>query len=59
MQLLAKILIRKMEKQIQNQFETSNPVRKEGEITIQKPTKKTPHSQTDTFGDYVEFEEIK
>ena len=70
MQFLAKILIRKVQKQAQKQaqqhYETQNDIRPEGEIRIETPPSKNIHSNQkgkkydfDTIGEYVQFEEIK
>lgn len=66
MQFLAKILIRKVQKQAQKQYETQNDIRPEGEIRIETPPSKNiyPNQEGkkydfDNIGEYVQFEEIK
>jgi type II secretory pathway pseudopilin PulG len=66
MQFLAKILIRKVQKQAQQQYETQNDIRPEGEIRIATPPSKNIHSNQegkkydfDNIGEYVQFEEVK
>ncbi len=66
MKFLAKILLRKVQKQAQKQYETQNDIRPEGEIRIETPPTKNIHSNKegkkydfDSVGEYVNFEEIK
>lgn len=66
MQFLAKILIRKVQKQAQKQYEAQNDIRPEGEIRIEtSPSKNIPSNQKgkkydfDNVGEYVKFEEVK
>lgn len=66
MQFLAKILLRKVQKQAQQQYETQNNIRPEGEISIETPPSKNIHSNQegkkynfDNIGEYVQFEEVK
>ena len=66
MQFLAKILLRKVQKQAQKQYETQNDIRPEGEIRIETPPSKNiyPNQEGkkydfDNIGEYVQFEEIK
>ncbi|WP_338814687.1 DUF4834 family protein [Bernardetia sp. Wsw4-3y2] len=66
MQFLAKILLRKVQKQAQKQYETQNDIRPEGEIRVETPPSKNIHSNQegkkydfDNIGEYVQFEEVK
>lgn len=63
MQFLAKILLRKVQKQAQKQYEAQNDIRPEGEIRIETPPSKNIHSNKkynfDNIGEYVQFEEVK
>ena len=63
MQFLAKILLRKVQKQAQKQYETQNDIRPEGEIRIETPPSKNINSNKkynfDNIGEYVQFEEVK
>ena len=66
MKFLAKILLRKVQKQAQRQYEAQNDIRPEGEIRIETPASKNVHSNQggkkydfDNVGEYVQFEEIK
>ncbi len=65
MKFLAKILLRKVQKQAQKQYETQNDIRPEGEIRVDMPPSKSIDSNQekkynfDNIGEYVKFEEIK
>ncbi len=70
MQFLAKIVLRKVQKQAQKQaqyqYETQNDIRPEGEIRVESPPSKSIHSNQegkkydfDKIGEYVQFEEVK
>ena len=63
MQFLMKRLVKKMEKQAQQQYETQNDIRPEGEIRIETPpSQKTINGKKynfDKVGEYVKFEEVK
>lgn len=63
MKFLAKILLRKVQKQAQKQYETQNDIRPEGEIRVETPPSKNIQEgkkyDFDNIGEYVQFEEIK
>jgi type II secretory pathway pseudopilin PulG len=66
MKFLAKILLRKVQKQAQYQYQTQNDIRPEGEIRVETPPSKNIHSNQegkkydfDNIGEYVQFEEVK
>ncbi|WP_338769064.1 hypothetical protein WAF17_09105 [Bernardetia sp. ABR2-2B] len=63
MKFLAKILLRKVQKQAQKQYETQNDIRPEGEIRVETPPTKNIQEgkkyDFDNVGEYVKFEEVK
>ncbi len=66
MKFLAKILLQKVQKQAQQQYEAQSDIRPEGEIRIETPPSKNINSNQegkkydfDTIGEYVKFEEVK